>query len=334
MVFNFLKSYQRPVSIGDEAIMVSQEILASLCQDFYQENLNLAQLSSKYHLSRYLVNKCLEQARNEGIITFIIQSPEARNQQLERQLGDFFGIKNLYILKNSSNPQHNLDNINRFAAHKIETYISTSHVVGTTWGSVIYNVINDMHSQVLENVTFTQFIGENMKYHSEAGSMRMVERVAERFSSEYMTLAGPLYIADDTTREGMLHEVATADTLKMAARMELIFTGLGTLDSVKSIPTWWKNIDRIFPQVNLEQIAGIAYGRPYDIYGNFLNQHHDTTFGLDLNTILQTPVRLALVKSRFKTRALLGALRGNLFTDIITNEMVAQRIVSELRKGN
>lgn len=109
--------------------MVSQEMLASLSQDFYQKDLNLAQLSSKYHLSRYLVNKYLEQAREEGIITFIIQSPEARNQQLEQQLGDFFGIKNLYILKNSSNPQQNLDNINRLAAHKIEAYIRTSHVV-------------------------------------------------------------------------------------------------------------------------------------------------------------------------------------------------------------
>ncbi|WEV41773.1 hypothetical protein OZX57_07380 [Bifidobacterium sp. ESL0682] len=314
--------------------MVTQELLANLAQDYYQSNLNLAELSTKYNLSRYLVNKYLDQAREEGIVTFTIQSPDVRNQQLEQQLGEYFGIKNLYILKNSADPKQNLDNINRFAARKVENYILQSHVIGTTWGSVIYNIINEFHGGVLENSVFTQFIGENMKYHSEAGSMRMVERIADRFSSEYMTLAGPLYIINDDTRNGMLKEIAASATLKMAARMELILTSLGTLDSIKSIPTWSKNVDKIFPQVNLEQVAGLAYGRPYDIYGNFLNQHHDTTFGLDLNTILQTPIRFVTVKSTFKTRALLGALRGHLFTDVVTNEMVAQRIIFELRKGS
>nr|WP_252904025.1 hypothetical protein [Secundilactobacillus oryzae] len=39
-----------------------------------------------------------------------------------------------------------------------------------------------------------------------------------------------------------------------------------------------------------------------------------------MDTILSVPTRLGIIKSKFKGRALLGALRGELLTDFVTNE--------------
>jgi DNA-binding transcriptional regulator LsrR (DeoR family) len=44
---------------------------------------------------------------------------------------------------------------------------------------------------------------------------------------------------------------------------------------------------------------------------------------------MAVPRRFAIVTSKFKTRATLGALRGGLLTDLVTSEAVANRIVAE-----
>ncbi|UQS81934.1 sugar-binding transcriptional regulator [Bombilactobacillus folatiphilus] len=313
--------------------MDHRELLASVAQDFYLSKLNLAEIAAKYRISRYLVNKYIDEATQEGIVTINIQTPAARNLQLEQQFHKLFGISNIYILKEDPDSPQNVKNVQKYAAKKIERYIKQSHVIGTTWGTTIFNVINQFQGSNLENTRFTQFIGENMKYNSAVGSRRMVERAALKFSSSYNILTGPLYIVNNQTRQGMLREIATQETLKLAQRMELIFTGIGTIDSVKSIPAWGKHLPLIFPQVNLMQIVGMTFGRPYDINGKFLNIADDKTFGTDLETILNTPLRVAVVTSKFKSKALLGALRGNFFTDIITNESVAWRVIYEVTKG-
>ncbi|MBM7543620.1 sugar-binding transcriptional regulator [Periweissella beninensis] len=310
--------------------IAQREMLANLAQDYYLSNLSLADLTEKYHLSRYLINKYLDDAKLEGIVTINIASPTARNLELEQHFEKKFNIKNCYIIKDTVNPNDNEENIIKYAAKQIELLIAQSHIVGTTWGETIYNITSHFETSILEDVKFTQFMGENMKYNSAAGSMRMVERVASKFSAEYITMVGPLYITDDRTRIGLVREISSQPAFAAASRMDLIFAGFGTLSSVNSIPAWRQNINKIFPNISLDQIAGMLYGRPYDIYGNFLNVNDDKIFGIDLPTVLATPRRFCVLKSKFKTRAALGALRGNMLTDFVTNESLAHRILTEM----
>ncbi|MBM7617029.1 DNA-binding transcriptional regulator LsrR (DeoR family) [Weissella uvarum] len=308
------------------------ELLANLAQDYYLSQLSLAELSEKYHLSRYLINKYLDDARREGIVTINIAAPNPRNLELEKTFQKEFAIPHIYILKDNISPTETIDNVLNYAAHQLAPMISQSKIVGLTWGGTIFNIINYFPASVLENVTFTQFIGENMKYKSAAGSMRMVELAAAKFSAEYLTMTGPLYIIDDNVRNTMAQEIAVKPAFEAARKMDLLFTALGTLSSLDSIPTWQENRSAILEDVNPDEIAGMLYGRPYDKNGQFLTSEHDKVFGLSIPEILATPRRFGVVKSKFKTQAALGALRGNLLTDLVTTESIARRILSDAQQ--
>ncbi|RRG17771.1 sugar-binding transcriptional regulator [Weissella viridescens] len=310
--------------------MDQHELLANLSQDYYLSQLSLAELAEKYHLSRYLVNKYLDDARREGIVTINIAAPNPRNLELEKEFQKVFNIPHIYILKDNISPTETTENILNYSAHQLAPLIAQSKVVGLTWGGTIFNIINYFPVSVLENVTFTQFIGENMKYKSAAGSMRMVELAAARFSAEYLTMTGPLYIIDDATREKMSQEIAVKPAFSASKQMDLLFTTLGTLASLESIPTWKENLDMILGDINQDDVAGMLYGRPFDVDGHFLNEDHDKVFGLSVDEIMATPRRFGIVKSKFKTKAALGALRGKFLTDMVTTESIARRILSEM----
>lgn len=307
-----------------------QEKLALIAQDYYLSQLTITEISDKYQLSRYLIKKYLDEALSSGLVTVQINSPVSRNLELELRFKKLFHIAHIYIVTNTSTPNDEEEKIVEYAAEQLQTLIHDSHVVGLAWGGTVYDVIANFQPEIREDLIFTQFMGENMKYHSSAGSRRLVEQAAQKFSTHYQTMVGPLYITQASLREALKQEPALRPTLAYTQRMDLIFMGLGTLASIDSIPTWKQNRSAIFPGVNPQDIAGILYGRPYDIQGHILNTKDDTVFGADLATIMAVPRRFAIVKSKFKTRATLGALRGGFLTDLVIDEAIANRILMEL----
>jgi DNA-binding transcriptional regulator LsrR (DeoR family) len=309
---------------------MNTDLLANLARDYYLANMTFAELADKYSLSRYLVNKYLETARQTGVVTILIDTPLRRNQELERQFHQLFDIKEIAIIEDGG-LANGRDNLIHFSAEYIQKYIIQSSIVGTLWGATLYDVMEYFTPLVRDGLIFTQFMGENRKYKSSAGSRRMVETAAQKFSSNFLTLSGPLYIVDKSTREGMLREIASRPTIQTAKKMDMLFTGLGTLASVNSIPDWRAHIHEIFPNVDLEKIAGMVFGRPIDISGNVLvDPNEDCVFGLSMVQILRTPRRIAVVPSKFKAQSTLGALRGKFFTDLIITEAVAKRILDEI----
>lgn len=113
------------------------------------------------------------------------------------------------------------------------------------------------------------------------------------------------------------------EAFENAAQMDMLLSGLGTIESINAIPAWRSAKEAIFPGVDLDQVAGMAFGRPYDINGNFLiDQANDKTFSLPLEQILQVPRHFAVVQAF----AALGALRWGFFTDMIFTETIAMKV--------
>lgn len=313
-----------------EDLMTERALLSQISQDYYLNKLPFGDISKKYNISRYLINKYLNEAVKNGIVKIEITENSHRNSQLEHILQDKFSNVNFYVVQDDINNITTSTHLSNFAAEFVGELLQTNNkVVGLTWGETIYSMIDSLKSTPLERVKFTQFLGENMKYNSTAGSIRMVERAAKKVSGEFLTLPAPLYILNDIVRGGLYSEPSLQNTLALASHMDFLITGVGTIRSLDSIPIWHNNLNGIFPSMNVKSVVGMIFGRPYDINGRFLNQGDDKIVGLPVSQILQVPKRICLVRGKSKYQAVIGALRGQLITDIILSEAMAYRILNE-----
>ncbi len=306
--------------------------IADVARDFYLSKLTIADISKKYNLSRYLITKYLDDAVSTGLVKITINAPIDRNLQLEAEFKKMFGIQNAYILMDGDAANDDDENIIEFSAQTIQDYIQSMRTIGVSWGGTVSNIINHFQTKVKEDLVFTQIMGDNLKYNSAVGSTPLVQKAAAKYEAHYLTVPAPLYIINNQIRTALEKEPAFIRAFTTMNKMDMIFAGIGTLASIDSIQVWRQHKDQIFPKVDLQKVVGMLYGRPFDINGNFLNPgDSDKLFGASIDTILAVPTRLAIVKSKFKSRALLGALRGNLITDVITNESVANRVLMEMR---
>lgn len=305
-------------------------LLGNLAQDYYLSKMSINDISKKYSLSRYLILKYLDEALTTGIVDINIHSGYERNVELERKLLNKFNINHLYVIKDPVNPTKRDELISSFSAVQTQAIIKNCNVVGLSWGETVYEVLDHFNKSSQDDLVFTQFMGENMKYKSSSGSMRMVQQAASKYDVPYYTMPGPLYIIDDDVRNGFMKEPTSSRAFDIAEKADLLICGLGTLASIDSIDVWHDNKTKIFPKVDLDKIVGMVYGRPYDINGNFLNLDDDKTLSIPLSSILNVSRRFAIVQSKAKYKAALGALRGDFFTDMVMTEAIALRLDTEI----
>lgn len=311
--------------------MLDKTILSQIAEDYYLNKLPFGDISKKYNISRYLVNKYLNEAVKVGIVKIEITENSNRNPQIEHILCDKFKDINFYVVQDDINNITTSEHLANFAATYVDEVLQGNNkIVGLTWGETIYTMIDSLKNRPLERVKFTQFLGENMKYNSTAGSMRMVERAAKKVSGEFLTLPAPLYILNDSVRNGLYSEPSLQNTIAVADNMDALITGVGTILSLDSIPIWKQNLNAIFSTVNTQEIAGLIYGRPYDINGRFLNLEADKVLGLRIDQILKVPKRICLVRGKSKYKPVIGAIKGKLITDVIMTEGMAYKILNEI----
>lgn len=306
-------------------------LLVDLAQDYYLNHLNLGDISKKYNISRYKISKYLSEAIDKKIVTINISSPFSRSTDLENKLKKAFPNPNFYVLKNTEDIAHENDRFYSFAAKYLQDLIDGKKIIGLTWGDTIYHVIDAFQTTAKDNMVFTQFIGENGKHNSLAGTMRMVQKVATRYNGKYLTIDAPLYIVNKDVRRMLALEPAIQPSLATAQQLDLIFTSVGTIDSINSIESWYNSKDILFPKVNSNSIAALVYGRPIDKDGKLLvNEDDDKVFGISFKKVLEVPSRVVIVNDKFKSSALNAALQGNYFTDVILNEPTANKLLAEL----
>lgn len=306
-------------------------LLIDLAQDYYLNHLNLGDISKKYNISRYKISKYLSEAVDKKIVTINISSPFSRSSDLENQLQNKFPNSNFYVLKNTEDIAHENDRFYSFAAKYLQNLIEGKKIIGLTWGDTIYHVIDSFQTLSKDNMVFTQFIGENGKHNSLAGTMRMVQKVATRYNGKYLTIDAPLYIINKDVRRLLALEPAIQPSLATAQQLDLIFTSVGTLDSINSIDSWHDSKNILFPNVNSNTVAALVYGRPIDKNGKLLvNEEDDKVFGISFKKVLKVPTRVAIVNDKFKSASLNAALIGNYFTDVILNEPTANKMLAEL----
>lgn len=306
-------------------------LLVDLAQDYYLNHLNLGDISKKYNISRYKISKFLSEAIDKKIVTINISSPFSRSTDLENKLKKAFPNPNFYVLKNTEDIAHENDRFYSFAAKYLQDLIDGKKIIGLTWGDTIYHVIDAFQTTAKDNMVFTQFIGENGKHNSLAGTMRMVQKVATRYNGKYLTIDAPLYIVNKDVRRMLALEPAIQPSLATAQQLDLIFTSVGTIDSINSIESWYNSKNILFPKVNSNSIAALVYGRPIDKDGKLLvNEDDDKVFGISFKKVLEVPSRVVIVNDKFKSSALNAALQGNYFTDMILNEPTANKLLAEL----
>lgn len=159
--------------------------------------------------------------------------------------------------------------------------------------------------------------------------------VAQMYHAKLETLAVPVLVESESTRNAILHEPRIVQALNEAKNCDIAYTGLGhlgpdtTLLKVGLLPR--QEIDNL----REKGAVGEILMRYYDIDGNNISTPWENRIiSLEWEDILKIPYLVIIAAGSYKVEAIVGAIRGKLCDCLITDTETAKMVISELQKDS
>lgn len=302
-------------------------LLAEVARLYYEKNLTQAQIADRFNISRPQVSRLLAEGRQEGVVEIIIHYPSDKHAILKQQLKDRFGLKEVKLVTSAELGYAQLvERLGVTAARHLEQLLHDGMVLGISWSTGVYQVVNALRAAQQRKVTVVQLTGAVGSVNPLIDGPDLTRWLAQTLGGQYKYLPAPLLVETASTRQALVNERSIRETMALLDQMDIALVGIGAL----SPPLSGLLLAGYITETELRDIirqggVGEICSHHYDLHGNVLSiELHQRLIGVGLETLRQTPYVIGVGGGVDKASAVLGALRLGILDCLVTDEIAAR----------
>jgi deoxyribonucleoside regulator len=311
-----------------EGIDEDRAFMARVAWLYYEEGLTQQQIAKRLGITRLRVNKLLSNARKEGVVQIRIVGPMAGCFALETKLKTEFGLQNCIIVPTPDDPLMIRDMIGIACANYLTKSLTSGDVLGTAWGSTVFDVARHLKSMEIDNFSVVSLLGGLTNDPPSLNPFDIAKTVADKCGGKCYYLFAPSIVDSREIRDAIMSDGRFRSTFEIAQKASKALLGIGeaTEDAIL-VKTGFINASKM-AELRLKGAVGDLLGRFFDIDGRLIaDDINDKVIGLSLEDIRTIDVVIGVAGGSSKIRPILGALRGRHINVLITDEVTAQAVL-------
>lgn len=307
-------------------------LLARIASMYYDQNKTQQEISNLTGVNRTAISRMLAEAREQKIVDITVQYPWS-SRRLEDALISKFNLTaaRVMVTENESNDEM-LKGIGMLAASYFSHMIQDKMVVGISWGSALYQMIQGLPPINRTSIEVVQLIGATGSESMLTDGPLLAQLLSKHLNSPCRYLHAPLVVESKVVRDSLLQDRNINDTLNRAADADVALVGIGSIDSnLYSLKRAGYVNEKERKEIERMGVVGDICGHHYNINGECpdidINQR---IIAIDLKTLTEIPMVIAVAGGIQKGNAILGALRANLIDVLITDIIAAEFILENV----
>jgi deoxyribonucleoside regulator len=312
-------------------------LLAKIATLYYKSQLSQAEVAQRLGLSRQSVGRLLQQAHTSGIVRIEIESPLARETELETALEETFDLVEAVVVSPTANTDETIRAaIGEGAAEFLERRLKSDDILGVVSGSSTLNEVavhlKPMH---VPNLTVVGLTGSMPRSPSATHAESIVHRYAKALGGKPVMLPAPSFVDNAKIQKALLSDSNIAAVLKLAEQANIAIFGIGVLS--KQSTQYRQGLVELdlLRKVTSQGGVGEASGYAYDIEGKLCSPDLNArTIALDLAKMRDKQISAAVAGGAFKLDAIWGVLQGKYCNVLITDDEVARALIERARTGS
>ena len=306
---------------------------------YYEQGATMDGVARHMRTSRSTVSRLLRDARESGIVRISLVRPEQRTAAGE-VLAGMFGIEvHVIPVPDLVGDVERLRLVARAAAQRLAAYAAeeVDPVIGIAWGTTLEQVVHQLEPVPQSRATIVQINGAANPSTSGIPYAGMILQDAGRALGERVVqFPVPAFFDEAETRDVLWRERFVRRMLDLRRRMDVAVFSVGALSGQVASHVYAGGY------LSGDEIADLeADGVVGDICTVMLRQDgswadvaiNRRASGMTPEELGAVPHRLCVVGSPGKTRALVGALRAGVVTDLVIDDASARNTVAVLRAG-
>ena len=309
-------------------------LLARVAEMYYISKLSQEQIALQLDYSRSMVSRLLSEAHEKGVVEIRINYPLQRHLELEALLTAHLDLQIVRVLDHcSSDYEEGLRSVGALAAQLLEELFNNDLLIGTSWGTGVYEAVRALNPLPLSGVKVVQMIGSLGTFNPTIDGPEIVWRLAEKLFGQYATLPAPLLVEDEAMRQSFLRAEHIASVVNSYKDIDLAIVGIGTVAPARAslLRAGYMTVDQL-DELRQAGAVGDVCVNHFDIEGNIIDIPLTRRL-VCINTedLRNIPLKIGIALGPEKVAPILGACRAKLVNVLVTDEITASQVVKMLQ---
>jgi lsr operon transcriptional repressor len=321
----------------DAGRWTSEELLLRVAWYYYKDELTQDEIGRRLSMSRASVGRLLDRARKVGLVSISLNTEYLDAFELSGELRRAFGLAEALVV-----PDHEKEPADHHAlnariglggAQFMSTHLRPGGSLGVGWGETVSRVIASTNFGAVGPVRMVTLTGGVEGYLQTILSSKGEVATESSETTSATVIPSPIMASTPSLAAALRAEPTIQQVLKQACSVEQALVGVGT-------PTADATIVHL-GYLNPADARGLRErGVVGDILGQFFNADgdvvdlpiHDRRIGIELSDLRHIPKVVGVAGGLHKAEAILGALHGGFLDVLVTNELVAIRLLELERR--
>lgn len=296
---------------------------------YYFEGRSQEEISKMIHLSRPSVSRLLNDCIKEGIVQIYIDEVSSYGIRLADQIKERYALKHVIVVPQSHSTESAKEKVGQAAAFYLKSILTSGMLVGISWGSTVFNTINNIKQDINLKCDVIELIGgrENQTQDTDANMMAL--KLAKTLNGNCYLLQAPFMVQSKVLHDLLLEEPHIKSHFEMIQRTNIALVGLGSTHPELSAQFRSGHISmRDTEKLMKEGVVGDVCGSYIDIEGNICNSAlNERMIAVSLEHLRAIPTVIGVAAGEQKAEIITAALRGKYIDTLITDESAAIRVL-------
>jgi DNA-binding transcriptional regulator LsrR (DeoR family) len=306
-------------------------LLADVAEMYYLEQKNQAEIAKAVGVTRSMISRMLTEARESGIVEIRIQRPLQSDPELEAELKDQFGLRDVFVVITNHRSGERLTRILGSAGAQIlRRYLAPQKILGLAWGTSISATVDAFEAVEPMSVKVVQLVGAMGAHNLEYDGHDLVARITEKLGGEAYYLNAPYLCQSAEIAKSLLETKSVRETISVGKKTDVALLGIGTT-SIEYSSFYLAGYVTRRELEELRRAGGIGdvCGLHFDLSGQpACEDFCERLISIRRQDLLSIPVRLGVAGGEGKAEAILGALRSKYVNVLVIDNVTAKRVLN------
>lgn len=297
---------------------------------YYEQGLTQAAIAKEMRISRPVISKILQQARESGVVSVSIKDESAYAVGLALRLEQKYQLRDVIVIP--TNEQKTSETIqkavSRAAAYYFKDCLKADMSVGLSWGTTLADMIDEMPYCSFSTMNVCPLVGGVSGEHLYFDTNHLVFRLAEKLNSRCQYFYAPALAESIELADVLNKSQLVSRAMVQAKNVDFAIIGVGNPNESST----WKRLGYIQTDelrvIKETGVKGDAVASLFDKNGQTVNNHiSKRMLGIKVEDLVRIPDVMVIGCGVEKAESIRPLLRGNCSTILIIDQTIAEALV-------
>lgn len=307
--------------------------LIKIAKMYYFEELTQAAIAKRLGVSRPIISKMLQQAKEEGIVRITIFDEGFDVIEWEQKIAHAFGLNEVIITSTENmNAEQALRAIGKATAMYVRKAIRSVKKIGVSWGKSLLAMVEEYPIEQ-RDVMVIPLVGGMGPKEVALHSNQIAYEFAKKINGQCESLYAPAMVATIEQKEDLVQLPFISSVLQQGKQCDLAIVGIGNPYENSTMYEIGYLNDADLLELKRAKVAG-------DISSKYILANGDLAdvainrrgIGMELEELKEIDKVVGVARGAYKVASILAALKGNYIDVLITDDQTAALLIETLEK--